>query len=107
HVPNGSGSGLNADLLDGNDSAAFASASHSHAAADVVSGVLALARIPILDLGHVPNGSGSGLNAHYLDGVASPALAQAATLSTPGTINAAANPVDWTKLKNVPPVTLP
>src|SRR5205814_8201214 len=47
---------------------AFAPASHTHDAADVVSGLFGLARIPSLDLAHIPNGSGSGLNADLLDG---------------------------------------
>lgn len=40
----GAGSGLDADLLDGSSSAAFATASHVHSAADVTSGTLAVAR---------------------------------------------------------------
>jgi hypothetical protein len=40
----GSGSGLDADLLDGNSSAAFALASHAHSAADITSGTLLVAR---------------------------------------------------------------
>lgn len=36
--------GLNADKLDGSDASAFAAASHTHAASDVVSGQLTLAR---------------------------------------------------------------
>lgn len=41
----GAGSGLDADFLDGQSSAAFATASHTHAAADVTSGTFADARI--------------------------------------------------------------
>ncbi len=37
-------SSLNADLLDGSDSTAFATASHSHSASDITSGTLAIAR---------------------------------------------------------------
>jgi hypothetical protein len=40
----GSGSGLDADLLDGQHAAAFAAASHTHDAADIIAGLLALAR---------------------------------------------------------------
>lgn len=40
----GAGSGLDADLLDGQSSAAFAAASHAHSAADVTSGTLAVVR---------------------------------------------------------------
>ncbi len=43
----GTGSGLDADLLDGLDSAAFALSSHTHGAADIVSGTLADARLSI------------------------------------------------------------
>lgn len=41
----GTGSGLDADLLDGQSSAAFATASHAHSADDVTSGTLADARL--------------------------------------------------------------
>ena len=40
----GSGSGLDADLLDGQHASAFASSSHTHAASDITSGNLAAAR---------------------------------------------------------------
>lgn len=43
--PQGTGSTLDADLLDGNEAAAFAGASHTHAAADINSGTLADARV--------------------------------------------------------------
>lgn len=42
----GSGSGLDADLLDGQSSAAFAAASHNHSASEITSGSMADARIP-------------------------------------------------------------
>lgn len=41
----GASSGLDADLLDGNSSAAFASASHNHAGSEITSGTVAKARI--------------------------------------------------------------
>ncbi len=41
----GSGSGLDADLLDGNHASAFASSSHTHAAGDITSGTFSTARI--------------------------------------------------------------
>lgn len=41
----GAGSGLDADLLDGQSSAAFAAASHNHAASEITSGTFADARI--------------------------------------------------------------
>jgi len=43
----GSGSGLDADLLDGQDSTAFAAAGHSHTGADIVSGTIDIARLPV------------------------------------------------------------
>lgn len=52
----GAGSGLDADLLDGQSSAAFAAASHNHAASEVTSGSLAEAR------GGTGNGSGVARN---------------------------------------------
>lgn len=73
---------------------AFALSAHTHDASDVVSGTLSLPRIP--------QGSGSGLDADLLDGIDSTALVQQTELSTPGTLNDIDNPVDWTKLKNVP-----
>jgi hypothetical protein len=41
-------------------------------------------------------------NADNLGGTAAASFALSSTLSTAGTINAPANPVDWTKLKSVP-----
>lgn len=75
---------------------AFARSAHTHDAAELVSGVLAVSRIP--------QGVGSTLDADLLDGVDSSAFARVSDLSTPGTFNAAGNPVDWTRLKNVPPL---
>jgi hypothetical protein len=40
----GTGSGLDADTVDGSHASAFAAASHAHSAADVTSGTLAVAR---------------------------------------------------------------
>jgi hypothetical protein len=59
----GSGSGLDADLLDGNSSAAFVLAS-SYTAADVLAKLLTV------------DGSGSGLDADLLDGLSSAAFLQ-------------------------------
>jgi hypothetical protein len=73
----GSGSALDADLLDGLDGVDFASASHEHAAEALTSGTLDDARIPasiarnadifsnVLD----SDGSGSGLDADTIDGL--------------------------------------
>lgn len=43
--PQGAGSGLDADKLDGSEASAFAAESHTHAAGDVTSGTFADARI--------------------------------------------------------------
>ncbi len=61
----------------------------------------------------IADGSGSGLDADMLDGLNEDAFADSGhnhddryyrqdELNTVGTINGGANPVDWTKLKNVP-----
>jgi hypothetical protein len=42
----GSGSGLDADLLDGSNSSAFAAATHNHSAAELTSGSIPDARVP-------------------------------------------------------------
>jgi hypothetical protein len=47
----GSGSGLDADLLDGNHASAFALASHTHAASDITSGIISTDRLPKQELG--------------------------------------------------------
>jgi hypothetical protein len=47
----GSGSGLDADLLDGNHASAFALAAHTHAASDITSGTFSVDRLPKQDLG--------------------------------------------------------
>jgi hypothetical protein len=56
----GSGSGLtdvDADTVDGFHAVAFAAASHNHAAGDITTGVLAVARIPDLDAGKITTGT--------------------------------------------------
>ena len=71
----GSGTGLDADLLDGNHASAFATASHSHAASDITSGTLATARIPSLAASKITSGtfadariaSASNWNTAYTD----------------------------------------
>ena len=81
----GSGSGLDADLLDGSSSAAFASSSHVHSGDDITSGTVAAARVDALIardaevFGIVTDadGSGSGLDADLLDGSSSAAFADA------------------------------
>jgi hypothetical protein len=52
---------LNADQLDGKDSSAFASSSHTHSGADITSGTVEADRIE--------DGPGSNLNADQLDGL--------------------------------------
>ncbi len=79
----GSGSGLDADLLDGLDSTAFASAGHAHDGSDITSGTVAEARIDTLlarDAEIMPtvlagDGAGSALDADLLDGLNSSAFA--------------------------------
>jgi hypothetical protein len=78
----GTGSGLDADLLDGSSSASFASSSHVHAGADITSGTVAEARIDALlardaevfGIVTADDGTGSGLDADLLDGVSSAAF---------------------------------
>jgi hypothetical protein len=61
----------------------------------------------------IVGGTGSGLDADLVDGLSADAFADSGhthdemyytqdSLSTPGAVNDAANPVDWTKLKGVP-----
>jgi hypothetical protein len=81
----GAGSGLDADLLDGQQANAFAAASHTHSGADITSGTVAAARLDaaiarddeimptVLD----NDGSGSGLDADLLDGQHADAFAPA------------------------------
>lgn len=72
----GAGSGLDADLLDGLSSAAFATAVHVHAGEDITSGTVADARIAstitrdseVFGIVLAADGSGSGLDADLLDG---------------------------------------
>jgi len=61
----------------------------------------------------ISDGPGSGLDADMVDGLNANAFADSGhvhddryytqdSLSSPGTVNEGANPIDWTKLKNVP-----
>lgn len=63
----GSGSGLDADLLDGNSSAFFAPATVSGTAAAILASLLTV------------DGAGSGLDADLLDGISSAAFSEEAT----------------------------
>jgi len=53
----GPGTGLNADLLDGLEAAAFATASHTHVATDITSGTFLDARIPALAASKTTSGT--------------------------------------------------
>ncbi len=72
----GSGSGLDADRLDGLTSTDFSAAAHSHSGADITSGTVADARIAstiardteIMPTVLAADGPGSGLNADTVDG---------------------------------------
>ncbi len=85
----GPGSGLNADLLDGLNSSAFALASHTHAIADVTGLQTALdaklasssyTAADVLSKLTTVDGSGSGLDADLLDGLSSSAFFQTASV---------------------------
>lgn len=84
----GSGSGLDADLLDGLSSAAFSTAVHTHAIADVTGLTAALAAkldsssytaADVLAKLITVDGSGSGLDADMLDGISSAGYLQTTT----------------------------
>ena len=72
----GSGSGLDADLLDGKQATEFAGATHSHSGGDITSGTVAEARIAaaiardseIMPIVKANDGAGSTLDADLLDG---------------------------------------
>jgi hypothetical protein len=78
----GTGSGLDADLLDGQDSTAFAGGVHTHSGEDITSGTVAEPRIDALlsrDAEVLPtvlagDGAGSTLDADLLDGLNSTAF---------------------------------
>ncbi len=93
---------LNADHLDGLNSAAFAAASHAHSGTDITSGTVAEARIDaaiardteIMPTVLAADGPGSTLNADLLDGADSTAFAaashnHAASNITSGTLGVA------------------
>jgi ribose 5-phosphate isomerase RpiB len=78
----GTGSTLDADLFDGLNSTAFASASHSHSGDDITSGTVGEARIAaqlardneVVGIVTANDGTGSGLDADLLDGMNSTAF---------------------------------
>jgi hypothetical protein len=91
----GSGSGLDADLLDGLGSGAFATASHAHSGDDITSGTVdesvidvLIARVAdVFDIVLAADGTGSGLDADLLDGMSSGAFE----------LSGLANEVQWFK----------
>jgi hypothetical protein len=79
-TPQGSGSGLDADTLDGQHASAFASATHTHTKSQItdletITTTPTPNAVPKADtsgkiaLGWIPQGSGSNLNADKLDGL--------------------------------------
>jgi hypothetical protein len=85
----GANSGLDADLLDGQSSAAFAAAVHTHAGEEITSGTIAETRIAaalardteVFGIVTDADGPNSGLDADTLDGLSSEAFAVAGTES--------------------------
>jgi hypothetical protein len=85
--PSGAGSGLDADLLDGQDAAAFAAAIHGHSGDEITSGTVAetvidgaIARdAEIMTTVLSADGEGSGLDADSIDGLDSTAFEAAGT----------------------------
>jgi hypothetical protein len=78
--------GLDADLLDGQDSTAFAASAHGHTGADITSGTVADARVAttiardseIMPIVLASDGAGSTLDADLLDGQQATAFAASA-----------------------------
>ena len=88
-TPQGSGSGLDADTVDGQHASAFAPASHTHTKSQItdletITTTPTANAIPKADasgkiaLGWIPQGSGSDLNADKLDGLDSTAFERVA-----------------------------
>jgi hypothetical protein len=135
-IVDGTGSNLDADMVDGLHADAFADTGHVHTGyvtegeVGSVSGDM-IADGQITDDDIAPDaainpakiagtawtsnndGSGSGLDADMVDGLHADAFSTTGhlhderyytetELSTAGSINNASNPVDWTRLKNVP-----
>ncbi len=92
----GAGSTLDADLLDGQSSGAFAGASHAHSGDDISSGTvdesvidLLIARVAdVFDIVLAADGSGSTLDADLLDGMSSGAFASSSHVHSGGDITA-------------------
>ena len=106
----GAGSGLDADLLDGQSSAAFATAAHTHAQSDITNLVADLAaKLPtasytaadVLTKIKTVDGAGSGLDADLLDGQSSAAFATAAEIAAPPVVpyaSGALGTADWNSI---------
>lgn len=107
----GASSGLDADLLDGNEATAFAAASHAHSGADITSGTVADARIDsaitrdseVMSIVLANDGSGSGLDADTVDGAHLDTLARRTIIAT---TDSAAAAIDISQL-SMTPVTVP
>jgi len=92
----GTGSTFDADLLDGSDSSAFASATHGHDGGDIATGTVAEVRIDAAiarDSEIVPtvlanDGAGSGLDADTVDGVQGADLEESAEIDADITAHA-------------------
>lgn len=82
-----------ADTLDGVDSSGFLLIDGMASNADKLDG---------MDSTDFLSATGKASDADKLDGIDSTAFATRAELSGAGAVNNAGNPVDWTKLKNVP-----
>jgi hypothetical protein len=90
----GTGSSLDADLLDGLESGAFASVGHGHSGADITSGTVAEARIDaaiardseIMPTVLANDGTGSGLDADLLDGLGAGAFASSVHVHDHGSL---------------------
>lgn len=95
----GAGSGLDADLLDGMSSAAFAAAAHTHAWADITGEPTTLAGYGINDAAGIlaqlitVDGGGSGLDADLLDGLSSAAFALASHAHSAADITSGTLPI--------------
>ncbi|HRJ41568.1 MAG TPA: hypothetical protein PL105_06800 [Caldilineaceae bacterium] len=92
----GTGSGLDADFLDGQSSAAFAAASHNHSGANITSGTVVDARIDpaiardseVMGIVTGSDGAGSGLDADAQDGMDSLDFAKSGHAHSAGDITA-------------------
>lgn len=86
--------------------ATFTPSSHTHPGSDITSAVANALAVPWTGItGTIFGGTGTASTAAHSDHNHDATYAQLAAfnaMATPGTINTAGNPVDWTKLKGVP-----